>query len=157
MTTPEINYFGIQGFKQCPVNVKTKTEFSKILFLYPRLSAYKVRVIGETYNTEETIECYLHYLTKDIARFDSQYIRDRILLTLPYWIENNGFLTMLELLEVREYCGLDSIEYLNRLCETLPDIKVKQKDKWLNFLRYYSKFVEEKHIDIALDSYLTIT
>lgn len=152
----ENNYFGISGFRDCPVNHKLKYEFSKILFLYPRLSAFKVKNIGEDYKTEKTIECYLHYLKKDIKRFDSEYILDRILLCLPYWIENNGFLTMMELLDVREYCGLQSSDYLARLVAVLPEIKFDQKEKCFIFLEFYSKLIDEKHVDIVLDNLLAL-
>lgn len=150
------NYYGIQGLINCPVNEKIKSEFSKILFLYPRLACHTIKNIGETYDKEETILTYMEYLKKDIKRFDSEYIQHRLLLTLSHWINTNGCLTMMEIYEVREYCGIKVSDFMDKLCEDLPEIKFEKKEKCITFLNYYSKYIDEKHINFVLDQILSL-
>ncbi|MDD4148656.1 MAG: hypothetical protein PHE33_01370 [Bacteroidales bacterium] len=147
------NYYGITGFKDSGLKENTKSVLSKLLFLYPRIETFRVKDVPKIHNTEASAWLYINLLKKGIKKYDAPYISDRILLLLKYWINTNGFITMTEVLEVRDYCGLTTSEYLERLCDILPEIDFKEKNKCLNFLNYYSKFIEEKHINYVLDAY----
>ncbi|MDD2634625.1 MAG: hypothetical protein PHW82_03910 [Bacteroidales bacterium] len=147
------NYYGITGFEKSPLKEETKSVLSKLLFLHPRIETFKVKGIPEIQTTEEAAWLYINFLKKNIKKFEASYISERILLFLKYWININGFISMKEILEVRDFCGLTTSEYLERLCEILPEIEFNDNSKCHKFLSYYAKFIDEEHINYVLDAY----
>ena len=147
------NYYGIIGFKDSPLKENTKSILSKLLFLYPRIETHHINEMPEIHKTEDSAWLYIDLLKKGMTKYDEEYISHRILLNQTYWINKVGFITMTELLEVRDYCGLQATEYLENLCIDITKIDFDNNNKCLTFLTYYSKFIEEKHIDYVLDAY----
>jgi len=154
MNSTELNYFGIQGLKQCTAKEKIKYRFSKLLFLNPYYSPYKAKLACERFTDELAIHFYSILIERDLKKYDSTYIAKNILSSLSYWINENGFLSITELHDIRDYCGLEPTEYLRNLCEVFPEIKFEQSEKCLRFLDYYSKYIDEKFINIVLDNYM---
>ena len=72
------------------------------------------------------------------------------------WIEINGFLSISEIKEICDYCGMDTDEYYEQLEEVTIFLSAKSGKIYFEYLKQYKDILDINQINWALDNYLEL-
>lgn len=150
------NYFGIYPLKLNPLPPVIKYRLSKALFLNLKVSAEEAITISRTYRDIKPTEMLIRRLEYHInSSYGEEYLKD-VAFASPEWILKAGFITYQEIITVcakeKKYSHKNFF-YALMLEFFIMEDKL-EADFFLDFLRFYSEYLEESSINYYLDKYL---